>query len=120
MFSMSSSTWLMVLPKNADTIAGGASLAPKRCSLPAAAMDARSKSARSCTAFKVLTKNVRKRRFSLGLDEGANKLIPVSVASAQLLCFPDQLIPAKGFSWKRTLNLCLEATLDIKSINSAL
>ena len=101
-------------------MAGGASLAPKRCSFPADAIDARNKSARSCTAFKVLTKNVKKRKFSLGFDDGANKLMPVSVAKAQLLCFPDPLIPAKGFSWKRTLNLCLDATLDIKSINKAL
>ena len=98
MFSKSSNTWLIVEPKNTETMAGGASFAPSRCSLPADAIDARNKSARSCTAFSVLTKNVKKRKFSFGLEDGANKLTPVSVANAQLLCFPDPLIPANGFS----------------------
>ena len=110
----------MVDPKKAETMAGGASLAPKRCSFPAEAIEARNKSARSFTAFMILTKKDKKRRFSFGLDDGANKLMPESVAKAQLLCFPLPFIPANGFSWNSTFNLCLDATLDIKSINSAL
>ena len=43
-------------------------------------------------------KNVKKRRLVLGLFPGFNKFTPVLVPSDQLLCLPDPLTPAKGFS----------------------
>ena len=56
----------------------------------------------------------------MGVFPGLNKLIPLLVAKDQLLCFPEPLIPAKGFSCNKTLNWCLSAIRFIISINKAL
>ena len=47
---------------------------------------------------------------------GANRGTPVSVPSDQLLCFPEPLTPAKGFSWKSTTKPCLRAMEFIRFI----
>src|SRR5690606_15213234 len=100
--STSSSTSFNCVPRKTDIIAGGASFAPKRWSLLTEAMDALNKSACSYTARMVLTKNVRNIRLFLGVLPGDNKFLPVLVIIDQLLCFPDPLIPAYGFSWNNT------------------
>ncbi|MNE29466.1 hypothetical protein D3C80_1229480 [compost metagenome] len=99
-------------------IAGGASLAPKRWSLLALAIDARIKSAFSNTALMVLTKNVKNIRLFLGVLPGDNRLTPVLVIKDQLLCFPEPLTPEYGFSCNNTLKLCLKATCSITFINN--
>ena len=45
---------------------------------------------------------------------------PVSVASDQLLCFPEPFTPSKGFSWSRQRKPCFLATLFINDIMSML
>ena len=46
----------------------------------------------------VFMKIVRKSKFEFGSDPGESKFTPVLVISDQLLCLPDPLMPAKGFS----------------------
>ncbi|MDT4872177.1 hypothetical protein FQZ97_1073510 [compost metagenome] len=88
----------MVEPRKIDIMAGGASLAPKRCSLLAVATVALSISAWSCTAFTTFTRKVMNISLRFGSSLGERRLTPVSVENDQLLCFPLPLIPAKGFS----------------------
>src|SRR5690606_29747142 len=94
---------------NAEMIAGGASFAPKRWSLLAEAIEARNKSAYSLTALRTFTKKVKNSRLDLGVFPGESRFFPVSVLKLQLLCFPEPLIPANGFSCSNTRNLCLLA-----------
>ena len=61
-------------------------------------MDALSSSSLSLTAFIVLMKNVKNCKLLIGVLPGASKFIPEFVLKLQLLCFPDPLTPAKGFS----------------------
>ena len=103
-------------PKYIDAIAGGASLAPRRWSLPGLATDTRSKSWCSSIALITATRNNKNWAFSLGVLPGSNKLIPVSVLSDQLLCLPLPFTPLNGFSWRRQTKLCLAATFFIISI----
>ena len=84
-------------------IAGGASLAPRRCSLPLVAMPARSRPACLCTPLSTAARNSRKRRFWCGVLPGLSRLVPSSALSAvmaidQLQCLPEPLMPANGFS----------------------
>ena len=74
-------------------MAGGASFAPSRWSLPGEAIIALIKSACSLTAFIVLMRNVRKRRFDFGVLPGESRFSFVLVSKDQLLCFPDPLTP---------------------------
>ena len=46
--------------------------------------------------------------------------MPDSVPRDQLQCFPDPLMPAKGFSWRSTLNPCLSAVVFIRAMSSRL
>ena len=46
--------------------------------------------------------NVAKRRFCSAVLPGACSRIPLSVESDQLLCLPEPLMPANGFSWSST------------------
>ena len=39
--------------------------------------------------------------FSLGVSPGSSRLSPVSVDIDQLLCLPEPLMPANGFSCSR-------------------
>ena len=82
-------------------IAGGASLAPRRWSCPALAMDARSSCWWALTAWITAAQKNRNCRFSAGVSPGSSRFSPVSVPIDQLLCFPEPLMPANGFSCNR-------------------
>src|SRR6266699_653074 len=41
--------------------------------------------------------------LSWGLSPGFKRFSPASVAIDQLLCLPEPLMPAKGFSWSRQI-----------------
>ena len=82
-------------------IAGGASLAPSRWSWPALATDARSSSWCLSTAWMTAAQKNRNCRFSCGVSPGSSRLGPVSVPIDQLLCLPEPLTPANGFSCSR-------------------
>ncbi|CCX52925.1 uncharacterized protein BN689_00943 [Alistipes sp. CAG:514] len=99
-------------------MAGGASLAPRRCALVAVAMEAFRRALCFCTAASTFTKKVTNCRLPLASLPGARSIVPVSVPSDQLLCFPEPLTPAKGFSWRRTTKPCLRAILFIRFITS--
>ena len=43
----------------------------------------------------------RKWTLSAGVSPGSSRLVPVSVPIDQLLCLPEPLTPAKGFSCRR-------------------
>ena len=116
--STSSNTSFNWLPKKIEMIAGGASLAPKRWSLFTEAIEARNKSACSCTAFTVFTKKAKNIKLFLGVLPGANRFLPVLVIKLQLLCLPDPFTPAYGFSCNNTLKLWRLATFSITSINN--
>src|SRR5690606_15032501 len=76
-------------------------------------MDARIKSACSCTALMTLTKNVRNIRLGFGVLPGESKFTPVLVIIDQWVCLPEPLRSAYGFSWIRTLNLWGGATCAV-------
>ena len=82
-------------------IAGGASLAPRRWSWPGLAIDARSSCWWVSTAWITAAAKSRKIRFSCGVSPGSSRLRPVSVPIDQLLCLPEPLTPANGFSCSR-------------------
>ena len=96
--SSSLKTFVSCAPINTDIIAGGASFAPSRWSLLADAIDARNNSSLSQTALIVLIKKVRNCKLLIGVFPGAKRFTPVSVLKLQLLCFPEPLTPANGFS----------------------
>ena len=85
-------------------IAGGASLAPRRWSCPALAIDARSSSWCSLTAWITALQKNRNERFSDGVSPGSSRFMPVSVPIDQLLCLPEPLTPANGFSCSRQIS----------------
>ena len=82
-------------------IAGGASLAPRRWSWPTFATDARSSAWCLLTAAMTAAQKNRNERFSCGVSPGSSRLTPVSVPIDQLLCLPEPLTPANGFSCSR-------------------
>ena len=88
-------------PRKIEMIAGGASLAPRRWSWPAPAIDARRSSWCLYTAAMTAAVKNRNGRFSLGVSVGSSRLLPASVPIDQLLCLPEPLTPANGFSWSR-------------------
>ena len=88
-------------PRKIEMIAGGASLAPRRWSWPAPAIDARSSPWCLWTAAMTAVAKKRKCRLSDGVSPGSSRLLPVSVPIDQLLCLPEPLTPAKGFSCSR-------------------
>ena len=98
-------------PRNIDMIAGGASLAPRRWSFAADAVAARSSPWWVSTARITAAQRNRKRRFSAGVAPGSSRFRPVSVASDQLLCLPEPLKPANGFSCSRQTSPWRRATL---------
>ena len=115
---MAFSTLVSSVPKNIDTIAGGASLAPRRWSLPALATLMRRRSWYSSTALITAARNSRKRWFLYGSAPGSSRFSPSTVPSDQLLCLPLPFTPSKGFSCSRHTRLCLRATLCISSMVS--
>ena len=88
-------------PKNTDKIAGGASFAPSLWSFPTSAADALRRAACLSVARRIHVSTSRNWMFSCGVSPGSNKLIPSSVVSDQLSCFPEPFTPANGFSCKR-------------------
>ena len=92
-------------PRNMEIIAGGASSAPRRWSFPGFAADSRSSGAYSSTAFIIAERISRNCLFWCGVVPGSRRLMPVSVDMDQLLCLPEPLMPAKGFSWSRQTRL---------------
>ena len=88
-------------PRKIEMIAGGASLAPSRKSWPADAIEARSSAWCLFTAWMTAVQKNRNWRFSCGVSPGSSRLLPVSVPIDQLLCLPEPLTPAKGFSCSR-------------------
>ena len=83
-------------------IAGGASLAPRRWSWPALATDARSSAwclLTACDDRRAEEQELRGSRAAC--RPGSSRLSPVSVPIDQLLCLPEPLTPANGFSCSR-------------------
>ena len=91
-------------------MAGGASLPPRRESFPTSEADSRRRSAWTSTAFRMHARTSRNCTFSWGVSPGFSILMPSSVVRDQLLCFPDPLTPAKGFSWSRQVRPWRSAT----------
>ncbi len=75
-------------------IAGGASLAPRRWSLPELPQVARMMSAWVSTALTRAERKTRNWALSSGVCPGSSRLMPSSVESDQLLCLPLPLTPA--------------------------
>ena len=75
------SSWSMTSsscePRKIDTIAGGASLAPSRWSLPASAMLARSRSAWTLTPRMTASRNARNWALACGSLPGSSRFSPV-------------------------------------------
>ena len=99
-------------------IAGGASLAPRRWSCPALATEARSRPWWRSTARITAVQKNRNFMFSLGVSPGSSRFSPESVLIDQLLCLPDPLTPAKGFSCSRQTRSYLGATFCMTCIAS--
>ena len=97
-------------------MAGGASLAPRRWSLAALATVTRSNSEYFATARMTATQKVRNWALSCGVSPGLSRFSPVSVPIDQLLCLPEPLIPANGFSWNRATRSYLGAVRRMTSI----
>ena len=117
-FSNLSKISVICVPKKEDMIAGGASLAPRRCALVAEAILAFSRALYLYTAISELTTNVMKRRLSSRSFPGEKRLMPVSVPIDQLQCLPEPFTPIKGFSWSSTRKLWRRETRFITDINN--
>ena len=100
-----SSTADTCVPRKVEMIAGGASLAPRRCAFVALMIAALSRPLCLCTAEMAFTRKVMNCRFSEAVLPGPSRFTPVSVPSDQLLCLPEPLIPLKGLSCSSTRNL---------------
>ena len=115
---MASSISVSSSPRNIEIIAGGASKPPSLWSLPADATEILSRSWYSSTALMTTTRKRRNWALSWGLSPGSSRLMPVSETRDQLLCFPEPLRPAKGFSCRRQAKPCFSAIFFISSIVS--
>ena len=105
-----SKTFSSSAPRKIEMIAGGASLAPSRWSWPMFATEARSSPWCLSTALITAAQKNRKLMLSAGVSPGSIRLWPVSVPIDQLLCLPEPLTPAKGFSCSRHTSPYLRAT----------
>ncbi len=99
-FSNCSNTSDSCSPRKIEIIAGGASLASRRWSLPLVATATRSRLLYLCTARITAAQNTRNWAFSCGLSPGSSRL-PRLQPSDQLTCLPEPLMPANGFSCSR-------------------
>ncbi len=115
---MESSMFVSSEPRNMDIIAGGASFAPRRWSLPALATLRRNRSCLRSTAFITAVKKSKKRRLVSGDLPGLRRFSPVSVHIDQLSCLPLPLTPANGFSCNRHTSPCRSASFFITSMVS--
>ena len=116
---MASMTASSSSPTKMEMMAGGASLAPRRWSLPGVATEVRSRSAYSSTALMTAARKTRNCRFSMGVSPGSSRFSWV-VDMDQLLCLPLPLTPSKGFSCCRQTRPYLGASFFIISIVSRL
>ena len=83
-------------------IAGGASLAPRRWSWPGLAIDARSSAWWLLTAWMTARAEEQEQQVLVrACRPGSSRFMPVSVPIDQLLCLPEPLTPANGFSCSR-------------------
>ena len=105
-------------PRYNDMIAGGASLAPSRCSLPDDAIVDRIRSLWTSIARRTAARVARNRRLCCGSVPGSRRFSPVFVARLQLLCLPLPLTPANGFSWSRQARPWRSATRRSVSMTS--
>ncbi len=99
-------------------IAGGASLAPRRWSLPALAT-------RDAQQFRVLGDGPddgdaedEELGVVVRVSPGLSRFSPASVAIDQLLCLPEPLMPANGFSCSRQTRPYFSAVRRMTSIVS--
>ena len=72
--------------------------------LPALAIDMRSRPCRRLTARRTAAQNTRNWMLSCGLSPGFSRLLPWSSLMLQLRCLPLPLTPANGFSWRRQMS----------------
>ncbi len=82
-------------------MAGGASFAPRRWSFPAVATEERMRGAWVSTALMTAVSMKRNFALSCGVCPGVNQFRPSVPTMDQLLCFPEPLTPANGFSCRR-------------------
>ncbi len=82
-------------------MAGGASLAPRRWSFPALAIDARSRPCHLSTARSMAAQKTRNWMLSCGVAPGLKRLLPSLSAIDQFKCLPLPFTPANGFSCMR-------------------
>jgi hypothetical protein len=88
-------------PRKIEMMAGGASFAPRRWSLPALAIAKRSRPWNLFTARSTAAQNTRNCTLSCGVSPGFSRLLPRSSDMLQFKCLPDPLTPANGFSCSR-------------------
>ncbi len=96
-----STCWKMSVswsPRKIEMIAGGASFAPRRWSLPALAMLKRSRPWNLLTARITAAQKTRNWMFSCGVSPGLSRLLPTSSDMLQFKCLPEPFTPANGFS----------------------
>ena len=115
--AIASNTFSSSAPRKIEMIAGGASLAPRRWSWPRFT-DARSSPWCLSTALITAAQKNRKLMLSEGVSPGSIRLWPVFVPIDQLLCLPEPLTPANGFSCSRQTRPYLRATRCITCIVS--
>jgi hypothetical protein len=88
-------------PRNTDRMAGGASFAPE----PVIVARVRNRRAQQpchlSTPRSTAAQNTRNCMLSCGVSPGPSRLLPNSSDSDQLLCLPEPLTPANGFSCSR-------------------
>ena len=99
-------------------IGGGASQPPRRWSLPAQAALIRSRSAYRSTARMKAQSISKNCRLLSGFLPGESRFSPVSVHSEKLLCLPEPLTLANGFSCSRQARPCFLLMVRIVSIIS--
>mmetsp|Transcript_13200 Transcript_13200/g.47394 ORF Transcript_13200/g.47394 Transcript_13200/m.47394 type:complete len:228 (-) Transcript_13200:834-1517(-) len=104
---------VICVPRYVEMTDGGASIAPRRKSLPGDAIDRRMRSPYESTPATSAAMTTGK---SSGLPDfavrspGLRSCAPHSVEMDQLLCLPEPFTPANGFSWRRHARSCFAAT----------
>mmetsp|Transcript_31993 Transcript_31993/g.83718 ORF Transcript_31993/g.83718 Transcript_31993/m.83718 type:complete len:202 (-) Transcript_31993:908-1513(-) len=96
-------------PRYVEMIAGGASHAPRRKSLPGEAMDMRMRSPCLLTASTMadmITAKVSGEPDAFVTSSTLSKLTPSGVPIEKLLCLPEPLTPLKGFSLRIPTRPC--------------
>ena len=66
------------------------------------------------------TRNARNWALACGSLPGSSRFSPSSVAIDQLLCLPEPLMPANGFSWMRNIRPCCGASRRIIAMTTML